>query len=68
MCVCVCVCLDTAWQAAISIKISNLLICICPFDLSCPILHKDNFIKKYILYRLILLNSVLFLTLLALIF
>ena len=28
-------------QAAVSNKISNLLICFCSFDLSCPILEKD---------------------------
>ena len=28
------------------IKISNLLICFCGFDLSCPILENDNFIKN----------------------
>ena len=32
------------YQAAIAIKISNLLICFCRFDLSCPILEKDSFI------------------------
>ena len=29
-------------EAAISIKISNLLICFCSFDVFCPILEKDN--------------------------
>ena len=33
-------------QAAVSIKISKLLICFCSFDLSCPILEKNNFIKN----------------------
>ena len=33
----------TLCQAAVSIKISNLLIC---FDLSCPILEKDNVIEN----------------------
>ena len=28
------------------IKISNLLICFCRFDFSCPILEKDNFIEN----------------------
>ena len=32
-------------KAAFSIKIGNLLICFCRFDLSCPILEKDNFIE-----------------------
>ena len=31
--------------AALSIKISILLICFCSFDLFCPILEKDNFIE-----------------------
>ena len=30
---------------AIAIKISNLLIYFCSFELSCPILEKDNFIE-----------------------
>ena len=33
-------------QAAISVKISNLLICFSCFDLSCFVLKKDNFIKN----------------------
>ena len=33
-------------QAAISNKISNLLICFSSFDLSCPILEKYNFIEN----------------------
>ena len=42
-------------QVAISVKISNLLICFCSFDLSCPILEKDNFIENLdiVLYCLI---------------
>ena len=44
-------------QAAVAIKISNLIICFCSFDLSCPILEKENFIKT--LY-IVSLNSVLF--------
>ena len=32
-------------QAAVSIKISTLLIFFCSFELSCPVLKKDNFIK-----------------------
>ena len=28
-----------------SFKISNLLICVCSFDSSCPILEKDGFIE-----------------------
>ena len=28
------------------IKINNLLICFCSFDLSCLILEKDNFIEN----------------------
>ena len=34
------------YQAAFSIKISNLLICFCSFDLSCPVLEKDIFIEN----------------------
>ena len=41
-------------------KISNLLICFCSFDLSCPILEKYILLKFCILYCLVLLNSVLF--------
>ena len=33
-------------QVAISIKISNLIISFFGFDLSCPILKKDNFIEN----------------------
>ena len=35
------------YQAAIVIKVSNLFICFCSFDLSCPILEKDNFIETF---------------------
>ena len=42
-------------EAAISIKISNLLICFCSFDVFCPILEKDN---SYIV--LVLFNSILY--------
>ena len=31
-------------QAIVSVKISNFLICFCSFDLSWPILKKENFI------------------------
>ena len=41
--------------------ISNLLICFCSFDLSCPTLEKDNFIKN-VLYCIVLFNRVFFLT------
>ena len=34
-------------QAAVSVKISNFFVCFCSFDLSCPILEKDNFIKFF---------------------
>ena len=34
-------------QAAISVKISNLLICFCSFDLSSPIIEKGNFIVYF---------------------
>ena len=34
------------YQAAVSIKISNLLIVFCNFDFSCPILEIDSFIKN----------------------
>ena len=33
-------------HAAVSIKISNLPICFCSFDLSCPLQEKDNFIEN----------------------
>ena len=32
---------------ALAIKISNLLIRFCSFDLSCPILEKDYFIENW---------------------
>ena len=35
------------YQAAIAVKISNLLICFCSFDLSCPILEKYFFIENF---------------------
>ena len=47
-------------QATISIKISNFLICFCSFDLSCPILEKDNFNKSKKLSCLVLLYRILF--------
>ena len=30
----------------VAMNISNFLICFCSFDLSCPILEKDNFMKN----------------------
>ena len=39
-------------QASVSFKISNLLICFCSFDLSCPILEKDNFMLLSCLIKL----------------
>ena len=41
-------------QAAISVQINNLLICFCGFDLSCPILEKENVIEN--LYIVVSLN------------
>ena len=35
------------YQAAVTIKISNLLICFCSFDLSCHIVKKDGFIENF---------------------
>ena len=35
------------YQAVIAIKIHNLLICFCSFELSCPIFEKDNFIENF---------------------
>ena len=46
-------------QAAISIKISNLFICFCSFDLSCPTLEKTKFYQNN-LHCIVLLNSVIF--------
>ena len=37
---------DIFSQTAGSVKISNLLICFCSFEMSCPILEKDNFITN----------------------
>ena len=44
-----------------SVKISNLFICFCSFDLPCPILEKDNFIENVciVLSCLIKLRSLL---------
>ena len=47
-------------QAAVSIKMSNVLICFCSFDLSCPIVKKVNFMKNLILYCLVLLKLIAF--------
>ena len=33
------------YQAVVAVKISNLFICFCSFELSYPILEKDTFIK-----------------------
>ena len=34
------------YQAAVTVKISILLICFCGFDLFCPLLDKDIFIEN----------------------
>ena len=34
------------FKSAVAIKLSDLLIGFCSFDLSCPILEKDRFIEK----------------------
>ena len=34
------------YQAAVTVKISILLICFCSFDLFCPLLEKNSFIKN----------------------
>ena len=34
------------YQAAVSVKISNLFICFCSFDFLCAILEKDSFIEN----------------------
>ena len=49
-------------QAAVPIKISNLIISFCSFDLSSPIHKKDNFIANLyiVLSCLVLLNSIAF--------
>ena len=44
--------------AVISVKISNSLVCFCNFNLCCPILEKDNFIKN--LYLLLFLFCLFF--------
>ena len=55
-------------QDAISNKISNILICFCNFDLSCPILNKYSFIKKKV-YCLVLFGSLtLFVSILFIMF
>ena len=49
------------YQAATAIKINNLRICFCSFDLSYPIVEKDNLIKTFFIVCLVLLlNSILF--------
>ena len=50
-------------QAAASVKISNLLICFCSFDLACPILEKDNFIENVYIVMSCLIKWHSFLTL-----
>ena len=35
-----------AYQAAVMVEISILLICFCGFDLFCPLLDKDIFIEN----------------------
>ena len=35
-------------QAAVSVKISNLLIYFCSFGLPCPILEKENVNRKFV--------------------
>ena len=46
------------YQAAVAVKINNVLICFCRLDLSCPILEKDIFIEHFV-YCLVSLNIVL---------
>ena len=36
------------YQAAVSVKINNLLVCFCCFELFCPILEKDVFGRKFV--------------------
>ena len=48
------------YQAAVAVKISNLLVYFLSFVLSCPVLEKDSFIEFFILYCLVSLNSVRF--------
>ena len=43
---CIIIFLYHFYQAAVAIKICNLLICFCSFDLSCPTLEKDSYIEK----------------------
>ena len=56
-------------QATVSIKLSNFLIYLCNFDLSCPILEKDCFIENlYTDSCLVLLISGFYLFLFILLF
>ena len=50
------------YKAAVAIKISNLLICFCSFELTCPKLEKYIFIENLyiVLSCLIILKSVLY--------
>ena len=50
-------------QATVSVMMSNVLICFCSFDLSCPILEIFLFYRKFV--YCIVLNSVLLLTLIV---
>ena len=50
-------------KATEPIKISNSLICFCSFDLSCPILEKDNFIEFFYIVTSCLIKYHSFLTL-----
>ena len=45
--------IDDICRAAVSIKISKLLVYYCNFDFSCPVLEKDNFIN-FFLYCIVL--------------
>ena len=45
-------------QAAISVKISNLLICFCSIDFSCPSLEKIILLKNCIFFNLVCFDLV----------
>ena len=52
-------CCNQFSQAAVSIKISNLHICFCSFDLSYLILEENNFIYKNV-YCIVLSCQIVF--------
>ena len=47
------------YQAAVTVKMGDLLVCFCGFDLSCPILKKRYIYRKFV-YCIVLSHWVAF--------